>query len=43
MGGGTTYNITVQAGVGDPQTIGQSIVAYIKRYEKASGPVFASA
>ena len=45
MGGGTVnnYNITVQAGVGDPQTIGQQIVAYIKRYEKASGPVFASA
>jgi hypothetical protein len=43
--GGTTnnYNITVQTGVGDPQTIGQQIVAYIKRYEKASGPVFASA
>jgi hypothetical protein len=45
MGGGTTnnYNINVQAGVGDPQVIGQQIVAYIKRYEKASGPVFAGA
>ena len=43
LGGGSTYNITVTAGVGDPQTIGQQIVAYIKRYEKASGPVFASA
>ncbi len=45
MGGGTTNNfsISVQAGVGDPQTIGQQIVAYIKRYEKASGAVFASA
>ena len=43
MGGGSTYNITVQAGVGDPQVIGQQIVAYIKRYEKASGPVFAGA
>lgn len=42
-GGGSTYNITVQAGVGDPQVIGQQIVAYIKRYEKASGPVFAGA
>jgi len=41
--GGSTYNITVQTGVGDPQTIGQQIVAYIKRYEKASGPVFAGA
>lgn len=41
--GGATYNINVQAGVGDPQAIGQQIVAYIKRYEKASGPVFAGA
>jgi hypothetical protein len=43
MGGATTnnYNINVTAGVGDPQQIGQQIVAYIKRYEKASGPVFA--
>lgn len=41
--GGNTYNINVQAGVGDPQVIGQQIVAYIKRYEKASGPVFAGA
>jgi len=43
MGGGTVnnYTINVQAGVGDPQAIGQQIVAYIKRYEKASGPVFA--
>lgn len=45
FGGGTTnnYNINVTAGVGDPQAIGQQIVAYIKRYEKASGPVFAGA
>jgi hypothetical protein len=45
LGGKTVnnYNITVQAGVGDPQAIGQQIVAYIKRYEKASGPVFAGA
>jgi len=45
MGGGTTnnYSVNVQAGVGDPQAIGQQIVAYIKRYEKASGPVFAGA
>jgi len=41
--GGNSYNITVQAGVGDPQVIGQQIVAYIKHYEKASGPVFAGA
>jgi phage-related protein len=45
IGGGQTnhYSINVTAGVGDPQSIGQQIVAYIKRYEKASGPVFAGA
>jgi hypothetical protein len=41
--GGNSYNINVSAGVGDPQAIGQQIVAYIKRYEKASGPVFVGA
>jgi hypothetical protein len=41
--GGNSYNINVTAGVGDPQVIGQQIVAYIKRYEKASGPVFVGA
>jgi hypothetical protein len=41
--GGNSYNINVTAGVGDPQVIGQQIVSYIKRYEKASGPVFAGA
>ena len=41
--GGATYNINVTAGVGDPQVIGQQIVTYIKRYEKASGPVFVGA
>lgn len=41
--GGPTYNITVNAGVGDPVRIGQEIVTAIKRYEKVSGPVFASA
>lgn len=41
--GGSTYNITVQAGVGDPRQIGQQVVEYIKRFEAASGPVFAAA
>jgi len=43
MGLGNTYNITVQAGVGDPVRIGEEVVTVIKRYERASGPVFASA
>lgn len=42
-GGGSTYNITVNAGVGDPVAIGQSVVTAIKRYERVSGPVFARA
>jgi hypothetical protein len=41
--GGNSYTINVTAGVGDPQVIGQQIVTYIKRYEKASGPVFVGA
>ena len=41
--GGNTYQITVQAGVGDPRAIGQQIVEYVKRFEKANGPVFAAA
>ncbi len=41
--GGNTYSITVQAGVGDPRMIGQQVVEYIKRFEQASGPVFAAA
>jgi hypothetical protein len=44
MGGdGNTYNISVQAGVGDPRMIGQQVVEYIKRYEQANGAVFAAA
>jgi hypothetical protein len=41
---GSTYNITVNAGMGSngPQ-IGQEIVAAIRRYERVSGPVFARA
>jgi phage-related minor tail protein len=41
--GGNSYNITVQAGVGDPAAIGQQIVTYIKKFERSGGPVFASA
>lgn len=40
---GSTYNITVNAGVGDPVRIGEEVVTAIKRYERVSGPVFASA
>ena len=41
--GGNTYAITVQAGVGDPRAIGQSIVEYVKKFEQANGPVFRAA
>jgi hypothetical protein len=43
VSGGNSYNITVQAGVGDPRMIGQQVVEYIKRYESANGAVFAAA
>lgn len=42
-GGSNTYNITVQAGVGDPRAIGQQVVEAITRYERANGPVYAKA
>ena len=42
-GGGNTYNISVNAGVGDPRAIGQQIVEYVRKYENASGRVFAAA
>ena len=42
-GGGAYYNITIQTGVGDPVRIGEEIVTAVKRYERVSGPVFASA
>ena len=35
--GGATYNITVQAGVGDPGMIGQSVVEAITAYERRNG------
>ena len=41
--GGNTYQITVQAGVGDPRAIGQSIVEYVRKFEQANGPVFRAA
>jgi TP901 family phage tail tape measure protein len=44
LGGGSTINITVNAGMGaNGASIGQEIVSAIKRYERTSGPVFASA
>jgi hypothetical protein len=43
-GMGTTYNLTINAGMGaDGAVIGREIVDAIKRYERVSGPVFASA
>jgi hypothetical protein len=43
-GMGATYNISINAGMGaDGAVIGREIVDAIKRYERASGPVFASA
>ena len=42
-GGGNSYTINVNAGVGDPRAIGQQIVEYIRRFEQASGPAFVAA
>lgn len=43
-GVGATYNITVNAGIGTNGTqVGREIVDAIKKYERTSGPVFASA
>jgi len=43
-GGKSVYNITVNAGMGTSGAqIGEQIVSAIKRYERTSGPVFASA
>lgn len=42
--GGSTINITVNAGMGtNGASLGEAIVSAIKRYERTSGPVFASA
>ena len=44
VGGGAKISITVNAGMGaNGASIGQEIVSAIKRYERTSGPVFASA
>jgi hypothetical protein len=43
LGGGNTYQITVNTGVGDPVRIGEEVVNYVRRYERSSGKVFASA
>ena len=43
FGGGNTYQITVNAGVGDPRAIGKSVVEAITLFERSSGPVFARA
>tara|TARA_R110000803_G_scaffold92781_4_gene160298 strand:- start:2152 stop:3906 length:1755 start_codon:yes stop_codon:yes gene_type:complete len=41
---GNTYNINVTAGIGtNGAQVGEQIVTAIKRYERTSGPVFASA
>jgi len=41
---GSTYNITVNAGMGtDGPEVGRKIVEAIKRYERTSGQVFANA
>lgn len=41
MNGGNSYQITVQAGVGDPRAIGQQVVEYITRWENANGQRYA--
>jgi hypothetical protein len=43
LGGGNTYAITVQTGVGDPREIGRQVVDAIKQYERTAGPVFQAA
>jgi len=44
LGGSTNINITVNAGMGaNGKQLGEQIVTAIKRYERTSGPVFASA
>lgn len=43
-GGGAVYNLTINAGMGaDGAAIGREIVDAIKRFERSSGQVFASA
>jgi hypothetical protein len=41
---GNTYNVTVNAGIGtNGAQVGREIVDAIKKFERATGPVFASA
>ena len=42
-GGGTTYVVNVNGGLNTSSDIGRAVVEAIKRYERTSGPVFASA
>ena len=43
-GGGGSVNITINAGLGtDPRELGRVVTDAIKKYERASGPVFAAA
>lgn len=37
QGGGTTYNITVNAGVSDPAEVGRKVVDTIRQYERLNG------
>jgi hypothetical protein len=38
-GAGNTYEITVNAGVGDPQAIGRAVVEALQAYERANGAI----
>ena len=37
QGGGTTYNITVNAGISDPAEVGRRVVDAVKSYERLNG------
>jgi len=37
QGGGTTYNITVSAGISDPAEVGRRVVDAVKSYERLNG------
>jgi hypothetical protein len=42
-GGGATYVVNVNGGLSTSADIGRAVVDAIKRFERSSGPVFASA
>ena len=42
-GGGATYNVVVNGGLNTSAEIGRAVVDAIKKFERTSGPVFASA